>query len=291
MDKISYRGEKMSRIAIVTDSTADLPENYIKEYNINIVPLKVFFGDKEYKDWIELKPEQFYKLLKEGKHFPRTSQPSPAEFEGVYKNLAQRYDTIISLHISGKLSGTYQSALVAKQMVNEADIEVIDTQVTSMALGYIVLEAARAAQKGLGKKDILEIIKRVKENIKVFFVVDTLKYLEKGGRIGKARAFLGSLLNIKPVLTLEEGLVAPVEKVRGRSKAFKSLINKIHKYSKKDQPLKISIMHGNNLEGAEKLKEEIIHNFHVEEIIVAELGAVIGTYTGPGTLAVTFLSS
>lgn len=278
----------MSRIAIVTDSTADLPEDYIKEYDINIVPLKVFFGDKEYKDWIELKPQQFYKLLKEEKHFPRTSQPSPAEFEEVYKNLAQRYDTIISLHISSKLSGTYQSALVAKQMINGADIEVIDTQVTSMVLGCIVLEAARAAQKGLNKKEILETITRVKENIKVFFVVDTLKYLEKGGRIGKARAFLGSVLNIKPILTLEDGLVAPVEKVRGRSKAFRSLINKIHKYSKKNQPLKVSVIHGNNLEGSEKLKEEIINNFQVDEIIVAELGAVIGTYTGPGTLAVTF---
>ncbi|MDI3534547.1 MAG: fatty acid kinase fatty acid binding subunit [Thermosediminibacterales bacterium] len=277
----------MKKIGIVTDSTADLPRNLIEHYGINVVALKVFFGQEEFKDGFDLTSQEFYEKLKTSPHHPRTSQPSPAEFKQVYQKLLKDYETIISTHLSSKLSGTYQSAKLASEMLGN-DIVVIDSKQASMVLGLMVLEAARAVEEGLARNEVLKSVKEIADKIKVYFAVDTLEYLEKGGRIGRASAFLGNLLNIKPVLTLVDGEVSPVEKVRGSKKVLKKLIEKMESSIKPTSKIKVSVIHAADPETAEVLVQEINKRFNVEELILAELGAVIGTYVGPGTIGITF---
>lgn len=214
----------MGKMRIVTDSTADLPEDIIKRYNITVVPLKVFFGQEVLLDGVEITPGRFFERQVAGE-ISSTSQPSPAEFVDFYKPMADAGDEIISVHISGHLSGTVQSANLARTMLKYDGLEVVDSGVTSVALGLLVLNAARAVEAGRSKEQVLEMICSMKEEIEVYFMVDSLEYLQRGGRIGKAQAFLGTLLNVKPILMLEGGLICPFEKVRGRSKALGRLLS------------------------------------------------------------------
>ncbi|MBS4020919.1 MAG: DegV family protein [Dethiobacter sp.] len=279
----------MSKIMIVTDSTADLPQGLVQTLDITVVPLKIHFGDEEYLDWIDLDSDSFYAKLKTSDIMPRTSQPSPADFEAAYKPLLENGAAIISLHISAKLSGTYQSAVIAKSMLESSDIEVIDTKVASMALGIVVVEAARAARQGKSKEEILAQIAENNGKVRVFFGVDTLEYLQKNGRIGKAAALVGGLLSIKPLLTLKDGEILPKEKVRGRAKLIGRLVDTIAEELGSDVLGTAVIMHGNALDEALKLKEKIDEKYNFSEVIISSLGAVIGTHTGPGVLGVCVL--
>lgn len=279
----------MPSIKIVTDSTGDLPKEIADDLGITVVPLKVILGEEEYFDGVDLTSAQFYSKLKTSAHHPTTSQPSPDQFATVYKNLLKEgADGIVSIHISSELSGTVQSAKIAKDMLSNQPIEVIDTKVTSMALGLIAIEAAHAANTGATLEQVVDIVRNAMNKIKVYFVVDTLEYLKKGGRIGKASAFLGTLLNIKPFLTLENGLVAPVEKIRGKNKALQKLIDKMRDELGKNRKIRASVFHANDIQIATKLAEDIRSQFDTKEIIIADLGAVIGTYVGPGTFGVTY---
>lgn len=284
----SEGGIFMRKVGIVTDSTADLPKEYIEKYNIQVVPLKVLFGDEEFLDNVNLKPVEFYKKLTTSKFFPRTSQPSPSDFIDIYKKLGEETETIISIHLSSKLSGTYQSALIAKSNLEDLDIHVIDSKVPSMVLGMIVLEAARACEQGKDKEEILKLINYLINKIKVYFVVDTLEYLQKGGRIGKASAFLGNLLSVKPILSIGDGEVIPVEKIRGRSNAFKKMIELMKEDVSPGSPIKISVFDADSEKEAYKLIEMVKSEFNVTEVIKSTIGTVIGTYVGPGTVAITF---
>lgn len=276
------------RIGIVTDSTADIPKGYIERYGIEVVPLKVFFGEEEFRDGVDLTSEEFYNKLQTSPYHPRTSQPSPSDFINTYRKLGKEVDTIVSIHISGKLSGTYQSALIAKSNLEELDINVIDSKVTSMVLGIVVIQAARAVEQGKGKNEVIDLIHGILSKMKIYFVVDTLDYLQKGGRIGKAAAFMGNLLNIKPLLSLGDGEVIPVEKVRGKSKAVKKLLEKMRENIKPTKPVRVSVLGARADKEMEKLSKEIQEQFNVIEIIKASIGAVIGTYVGPGTVGVAF---
>ncbi len=270
---------------IVSDSTADLPESLIKEYEIEIVPLKVHFVEEVFLDWVELKPEEFYYKLEKADMLPKTSQPSPADFAEKYKELGED-ETIISIHISSELSGTYQSAIMAKEMLPYMDIHVFDSKLASMAHGMIVIEAAKAVKAGKTKKEVLQLIDNLINRIKIYFIVDTLEYLQKNGRIGRAQAMLGSLLNIKPILTLEDGIVTPKEKARGRTKALDRLIKICKEEYGTEQQVKVALVHGNVLDEALKLKERAEEVFQFDEAIISELGAVIGSHTGPGTVGI-----
>lgn len=211
----------MSKVKIVTDSTADLPKELASKHEIAVVPLKVIFNDEEpLRDGVDIETEQFYRRQVEKKEYSRTSQPAPAEFYKVYSELSAGGGSIISIHLSSTLSGTCQSARTAREMLPEADIDVIDSKSASMGLGLIVLEAARAAGDGKTKKEILGLVNKMISSAQVYFVVDTLEYLARGGRIGKAQALLGTILSIKPLLCLKEGLVEPLEKIRGKSRAI-----------------------------------------------------------------------
>ena len=279
-------------VIIVCDSTADLPRELIKEYGIHIVPLKVHFGEKEYKDGVDITPKEFYKKLQASDVLPTTSQPSPGEFAESYENILKMGgSTIISIHISAHLSGTYRSATVAKSMLPEADIEVIDSKQASTVLGLIVLEAARAAKSGKTKEEILALIGEMVEKIKVFFMVDSLEYLEKGGRIGKAQAILGSMLNIKPILTLEEGIIVPAAKTRGRAKGMEQLLLKMKSEIGTGKQARMAIMHAIEYDGMETLRDRVRNKWQPEELIVSDIGPVIGTHVGPGTIALIGLKA
>ncbi|MCR4401918.1 MAG: DegV family protein [Firmicutes bacterium] len=279
----------MAKIAVVTDSTADLPPHLYRELGITVVPLFVHFGDEVYRDGVDLSSEEFYAKLASTSVLPRTSQPSPRDFAVVYEQLVSRSDGVVSIHLSSKLSGTYQSAVIAAGELKGAPVRVIDGRLASAATGLLVLEAARMAAAGAGMG---EIVARVEELIgitKVFFTVDTLEYLEKNGRIGKATAFLGTLLSIRPLLWMQDGEVAPYEKVRGsRQKILARLVDAVGKHAPADKRLRVAVVHAASPDEASVVKDAVEKELACEETIVTTIGSVIGSHAGPGTIAVAF---
>lgn len=278
----------MNRVRIVTDSTADLPRDLVEEYQITVVPLKVIFsGEEALRDGVDILPEEFFRRQLEKREMSSTSQPTPAEFATVYSELAAGGHSIISIHISSVMSGTVQSARMAREMLPEADIEVVDSKLVSMGLGLVVLEAARAAAEGKSREEILGLVEKNLAQTKVYFVIDTLEYLARGGRIGKAQAFLGTILNIKPLLYLKDGTIHPYEKVRGKARAIERLVQVVEETAG-GQKIKCSIVHGANPDDMEQLRQKIISRLNCGVPVVSKLGAVVGTHTGPGVVGVVF---
>ncbi|MHB8840223.1 MAG: DegV family protein [Candidatus Aquicultor sp.] len=276
----------MPKIAIVTDSTADMPLPFYKENDITMVPLIVRFGEDTYKDWVEMPPKKFYAMLKQADALPKTSQPSVQDFIEAYEKHAG-CDHIISVHLSSKLSGTYQSAYIAAQNVS-TPVTVIDSKQASVGTTAIVKELIAARDKGLGLDEMLKIADDLVGKMTLLFYVDTLKYLEMGGRIGKASALVGSILNIKPILVLDDGVVAPFKKVKGRKKINRELIEAL-KAASDGKRLRICLMHANAPEALEELEALMQQEgLNYELFIKSELGSVIGTYTGPGTIGILF---
>jgi len=279
----------MNEIRIVTDSTADLPEELIEKHRITVVPLKVIFNDEEpLLDGVDIKTEQFYRRQVEKKEYSKTSQPAPAEFHKVFSGLAASGASVISIHLSSALSGTCQSARMAREMLPDSDIDVIDSRSASMGLGLIVLEAARAAASGKTKIEVLDMIGKMISKVKLYFFVDTLEYLARGGRIGRAQALLGTILSIKPLLYLNDGVVEPLEKVRGKSRAIERLAQIIEEKAGGRQVI-CSIVHGLDQEGADQLYSRLIPRLHCGEPVLSTLGAVIGTHVGPRALGVIII--
>lgn len=284
----------MPKVVVVTDSTAYLPENILQELNIQVVPLHVIWGDKIYKDGVDLKAEEFYPMLKAAKELPTTSQPSPQEFIDVYKPILDKGDKIISIHISSGISGTLNSAHQAKEMLETKDVEIIDSKSSGMALGYVAMETARYAQKGNSYEDCIRIARKAVENIDVYLVVDTLEYLHKGGRIGGASAVLGSALDLKPILYFnKEGKLDSFEKVRTKKKAIKRLLEIAQEKVGERKPIHFSIMQVEAMEDAEFLRAELEKMFKPDEIaemMIVTLSPVIGSHTGPGLVSISFLA-
>ena len=210
-------------VHVVTDSTADLSPELMDAFGVrdalHIVPLTVHFGDEEFLDGVTITADQFYERLSTSEVLPRTSQPSPAAFVEAYSNISSPGDTILSFHISSRLSGTYQSALLAARQLPDRTIEVVDTRLASLGLGLVGLYAAKGVKEGKGAEEVLGQCRRIMQEARILFLVETLEYLQKNGRIGKAQALVGGLLNVKPLLTLEDGVVTPLEKARGKAKA------------------------------------------------------------------------
>ncbi|MEW6228662.1 MAG: DegV family protein [Bacillota bacterium] len=279
----------MQKVAIVTDSTADLPRGTYEEHGIVVVPLLVHFGDEIYRDGVDLSSDEFYDKLVSSKILPRTSQPSPHDFQVVYGDLASKSEEIVSIHLSSKLSGTYQSATIAAGMMKDTKVRVIDGKGASAATGLLVLEAARLAGSGATADDIVARIDHLIEGMVVFFTVDTLEYLEKNGRIGKATAFLGTLLSIRPLLQLYDGEVTPFEKVRGsKAKVLARMIAAAKERAPSGKRLRAAIMHGAVPEEAAALRQTVERELACDEILTACLGPVIGSHAGPGTLGLAF---
>lgn len=278
----------MTKIRIVTDSTADIPSNLVDLLQIKVVPLQVIFGQAVYQDGIDISPKEFYNRLREEKTLATTSQPSPGQFASVYQELVENGCQVISIHISQGLSGTFQSASLARDMLSEGDVEVIDSKSASMGLGLIVLAAAKAAEEGRTKNEILSLVNDLVKRVKLYFAVDTLKYLEQGGRIGKAQALLGSLLNIKPVCTLEDGIVVPVGKARGMGKALDSIVDIVRGIVPEGEQIKCCLIHGDDLTNVMKLHEKLINLYSSTELLINQAGPVIGAHTGPGVIGIAF---
>ncbi|MDO7788777.1 DegV family protein [Desulforamulus aquiferis] len=268
----------MPPVRIVTDSTADLTDDLLKRFNISRVPLKVLFEREVYKDGEEIKPDVFYERLKKGE-FATTSQPSPGEFAKVFQELVKDGSEVICLTLSGQFSGTYQSAQVGKKMVT-GDIEIVDTMSASWGVGLMAIAAARAAAEGKSKQEILRLLNSLVSKMKVLFLVDSLDHLERGGRIGKAQAFLGTLLSIKPLLCINDGIVCPYEKIRGRDKGLERMVQIVEQQTK-GAKINCAIINGGDPEAGEALYKKVINRLECQEVWQGDIGSVIGSHVGP----------
>jgi DegV family protein with EDD domain len=278
----------MAQVRIVTDSTADIPLAIREQLGIEMVPLKVQFGNDTYYDNVDITPNEFYQKLSQCTELPTTSQPSPVEFLELYKEITTESDTkVVSIHLSSALSGTYQSAMLAKSLLDDQDkVTLIDSKSACYGLGLLVIAAAEAARDGKSIEEIQEIVAQLRKATRIYFILDTLEFLHKGGRIGKASAMFGSLLNIKPILTLDSGgEVDSVDKVRGQKKAVHRIIELLQK-DFEGQTINVCIGHSQATESAQSLFELIKAKFDLKEHSFTDIGPVLGTHTGPGALAV-----
>jgi DegV family protein with EDD domain len=277
-------------IRIVTDSTADLPARLVNEYRIGVAPLNIHFGEEVLKDGVDIWSEEFYNRIKNDPLLPNTSQPSPGEFIEVYKECARPGETIISIHISSEMSGTIGAAKIAAEMLEEEyRIITVDSRSVTMGLGLIVLQAARMAKEGAVLENILAEIRRNVERIRINFTVGSLGYLQRNGRIGKAGAFLGSLLSIKPLLMVKDGVITPLEKVRGNfQKVAEQMIDDLV-FRFGDQPLAVSIVHAESPENAGTLRMFAEERLQVAEAFTAVAGPIVGTHTGPSLVGIVAL--
>ncbi|MBX6342464.1 MAG: DegV family protein, partial [Thermomicrobiaceae bacterium] len=226
----------MARVAVVTDSTADIPPELIQRYGIHVVPLTVRLGGEVFEDRVTITPGEFMRRLQSCDEFPTTSQPSVGRFQQVYNALAEEHDGIVSIHLSSRLSGTYQSARLARDTINgRLPIAVIDSRSASMGLGFAVLHAARLAREGRSLDEVKQAAERALEATHVMFLLDTLEYLRRGGRIGRAAEIVGSILQLKPLLRLDEGIVVPFARTRTRPKATAGLIQLVHEFPRVEQ--------------------------------------------------------
>jgi DegV family protein with EDD domain len=276
----------MVKVRIVVDSTSDLPKEVQDRLKIEVVPLKVHFGNQTYLDSVTLTSDAFFEKLGASKEMPTTSQPSPVDFLEVYKKLLEEPDTaIISLHLSSALSGTYQSAVLAKSLLGgDENVTIVDTKSASLGFGMLAIAAAEAAANGADTEACLELIGRMKEQTQLYFLVDTLEFLHRNGRIGKASAVFGSLLNIKPILSIDdEGVIYPVDKIRGSRKAM-GRIMELLKEKYEGVEVDITLVHASSPASAQEFAGVIQEQFTVRNTSYYELGPVIGTHVGPGTL-------
>ena len=271
-------------IKIVTDSSADLPAQLVQELGITVVPLYVRFGEKVYRDRVDISEDEFYQRLLHDPVHPSTIQPTPQDFANVYQKLSPEADGIISIHISAKLSGTCNSALQGKEMIeNGCPIEVVDSQTTSMGLGLIDIAAAIVAKAGEGLPTVMEEVKQAIPSIRLLFLLDTLEYLLLGGRIGKAKALLGSILNVKPVLTLKDGEVVPAGQVRSRAKGIERLFD----FAKSASNIQdLAVVYNTTPDEAQALGERMGTIFTREQIKLSRVGPMLGVHVGPGALAI-----
>jgi DegV family protein with EDD domain len=277
-----------ARVKIVTDSTAYLSPETVARYDIRVVPLKVIFGNEAFAEGLDITNEEFYQRLARSKALPTTSQPSVSDFIQVYAELTQPGYDIFSIHISGKLSGTINSALAARAAFPQARIEVVDW--LSMGMGLLVLAAARAAEEGQGLAEIKAMIKRLTANMNIFGTLGTLKYLQKGGRIGTAATLVGTLLKIKPVLALDNGEVRVLAKPRNRGKAIQCMLKFMVQRVEERARIHGAIVHTRAPEEALVLEKKVRARFDCDELYFIELGPVFATHTGPGTLGMAFYS-
>ncbi|MFC2029101.1 DegV family protein [Chloroflexota bacterium] len=274
-------------IKLVTDSTAYLPEERVRELDIRVVPLCVHFGQEICHEGIDITGEEFYARLKSEPELPTTSQPSAGEFLEVFKELHEAGHEIVCLTISSKISGTWNSALAAKDMLPEADISVVDSLYTTVALQLMVEAAAETIGAGATREEVVKQVEEIRGKMLLLFVVDTLEFLAKGGRIGNARALLGTVLKVKPILVLQEGAIEPLEQVRTKKKAVARMEALVQEHlGDNASEARLGITHALVPEEAEALKKEMMQLLGCQEPLIHELGPVIGTHTGPGLLGI-----
>lgn len=276
-------------VRIVTDSLSDITSDIARQIGVTVVPLTVIFGHESFLDRVTITTDEFYRRLIHETVWPTTTQPTPKAFADVYDQLAGETDEILVITLSSKLSGTYQSALSAKSMVTKkCRVEVIDSQSVAMGLGLIVVAAAKRANEGAKLDTMVEFVRNAIPRSHLVIYFDTLKYLAKGGRIGRAQGMLGSLLSVKPILTVKDGEIAPLTRVRSLGAGMDYLYNAAAGYSGIDE---LAVEYTTNPEDADKLMERVGSIFPRERMFRSSVSPVIGTYAGPGALALTILES
>ncbi len=278
----------MGKTVIVTDSTAYIPAALVQKHGIKVAPLSLIWGNETFHDGTEITPPEFYKRLKTAKIMPSTSQTTPEEFKKEFAPIIAAGDSILAILISSKLSGTVDSAVQAKAMFPNAPIEIVDTLTTAMALGYCALAAARAVEDGANLADAAAVARKAVDSSGVIFVVDTLEFLRRGGRIGGAAAFVGTALNMKPLLTVKDGKVDALDKVRTKGKATERMLDIVEERIGSRRPLRLATLQAAAEDEARALLETAAKRFHPDESVFSEVSPVIGTHVGPGTVGLAW---
>jgi len=284
----------MPKVSIVTDSVACIPEALLKKLNIRFAPYYIHWGAETFRDLITIQGKAFYKRqAKIVDDYPKTANPSPGDYLEIYQELVDEgVEEIASIHVTSKGSGAYQAALNAKEMIQtklpNLKIEVIDTLNVSLCHGWMVIEAARDALAGASLEAVVERVKSIMPNAQMLQTADTLKYLFKGGRIGKAKHLVGSMLNIKPILSMEDGIIVPLGQARTRKRVYQMMIDKIEAKVGSMGKIKVAFVHAAAADEAEKLKAMVEARVDCAESFIAELSPALGVHSGPGTVGLCY---
>ncbi|AEH46398.1 DegV family protein [Parageobacillus thermoglucosidasius] len=277
------------KTAIVTDSTAYIPKDVRDRLRIRMIPLSVAFGGETYREEVDISAEQFFEKIKQHKELPTTSQPAVGEFVELFTSLREEgYDAVISIHLSSGISGTYQGALTAGNMVDGLNVYAYDSEISCMAQGFYAIEAAKMALDGKTPEEIIARIDEMKKTLRAYFMVDDLAHLQRGGRLTGAQAFIGGLLQIKPLLHFENKVIVPFEKIRTRKKAIKRIEELLAEDAAKGVPLKAAIIHANRPDEAEQWKQQLSSLYPNVEFSISYFGPVIATHLGEGALGLTW---
>ena len=280
----------MSKVTIVTDSTANIPKELSTRYQIQIAPQVLIWGNETYFDGVDIAPEEFYHRLSTAKIMPSSSQVSIQSFKTIFEGIREKGEEALAILVSAKLSGTINLAVQAKQYLSDPAIEIVNLKSVAMAMGFIVLETAKAAEQGAGLAECKALAEHLRSNTGIAFAVDTLEFLHRGGRIGGATRLLGSALNIKPILELVDGRVEPIERVRTRSKSISRLVELIAERIGDRQPVHLATLHANAAVDANELLNQAQAQIGAVEYVSSEVSPVVGTHAGPGTLGLAFLA-
>ena len=282
----------MSKVIVLTDSTAYIPENLLTKFNIKTIPLTLIWGEETFQDGIDIQPDDFYKRLATAKQMPSTSQPSPMTMKIEYEKLLEEGYEICGIFISSKLSGTIHSSLQALDMIEKGKekIEIIDSLSTGMSMGFQAIATAKAAQNGASLSECKSVAETAKDNTGILFVVDTLEFLHRGGRIGGAQRLLGTALNFKPILELQDGKIESVEKVRTKKKAYHRMLDLLVEKIGKAPNVHLASINANAESDANSLLKKAVEQINPIETVSSVLSPVIGTHVGPGTVGIAYMT-
>ena len=282
----------MSKIALVTDSTAYIPQELVQQYNLTVAPQVLIWGEETYEDGVDIQPDEFYTRLKTAKVMPTTSQVSIATMKSIFESLVEKDFDVLGIFVSSKLSGTLQSAIQAKEMLEKAGEKVtfVDSNSTAMAMGFQVLTVARAIADGASLDDAVALAEKARSHTGVYFAVDTLEFLHRGGRIGGAQRFLGTALNMKPVLAVQDGRVEAVERIRTKSKALERVLELVIEQTEGKSPIRLATLHASAEEEARTLLNKASKALDPIESILTSVSPVVGTHAGPGTVGLAYMA-
>jgi DegV family protein with EDD domain len=276
------------KVAVVTDSTAYIPEEALGGLNIPVIPLWLIWGDERFRDGVDIDPPAFYRRLRESKTFPTTSQPSAGEFVDFFRQAGAGTDAIVGVFISSKLSGTVPNAQAARAQLPELTVRIVDSLSTSMSLGFIVLAAARAAAAGKSLDEVVAAAEEIRDRVHILFAVDTLEYLHRGGRIGGAKRLLGTALSIKPLLHLEEGSIEPLAQVRTKRKAVSQMLEIVEERLGGKRMAEAAVLDVDSPKEGESIIEQVRDRFGISTVYRTTVSPVIGAHVGPGTVGIAF---
>jgi DegV family protein with EDD domain len=280
----------MSKVCIITDSTAYIPEELLQKYEIHVAPQVLIWGDETFRDGVDIMPAEFYARLENSKIMPSTSQVTPGTFQQMFAELIDQECQVLAVLLSPSLSGTVASAMQARGMFSQADIEIVESNSTAMALGFQVLVAAKAALEGCALDECKALAEKACQHSGVVFAVDTLEFLHRGGRIGGGTRFLGTALSIKPILEVKNGHIEGIEKVRTRKKSLTRLLELTEERIAGRKPIHLAVLHANAEDEAKDLIDQCSKRFDASELFLTEVSPVIGTHAGPGTVGLAFMA-